>query len=224
MFEQLKKNTVSAVNQLKVNERVRFYNPDGKGIRILIAGNSITLHGYNEDYWKADWGMAASAPEKDYVHVLMEKVRTVHPDAVFCVFQIAPWEVHYKDSELSNSYLNDLTDYNPDITVVRVIENCPHDGFDGEIFKKAYDALVKRVSENGKTVITDGFWRHPGDPLIRQVAEENGYAFATLGDLGDDEAMRAVGLFEHAGVAAHPGDAGMAAIADRIFEAMKPLL
>ena len=38
-----------------------------------------------------------------------------------------------------------------------------------------------------------------------------------LGDLGEDSTMRADGLFEHKGVAMHPGDRGMAAIAKRIF-------
>jgi hypothetical protein len=36
--------------------------------------------------------------------------------------------------------------------------------------------------------------------------------------------MKAIGLFEHEGVAAHPGALGMRRIAERIWEALRPSL
>ena len=45
-----------------------------------------------------------------------------------------------------------------------------------------------------------------------------------LGDLGEMDEMKAIDLFEHHGVANHPGDKGMAEIADRIFDKLKNLI
>ena len=76
-------------------------------------------------------------------------------------------------------------------------------------------------SGNAKVILTTGFWKHPGDDTIKKVGDELGYPCIYLGDLGEDDSMKAIGLFEHAGVAAHPGDLGMLNIADRIWDEME---
>jgi len=59
---------------------------------------------------------------------------------------------------------------------------------------------------------------------LRQFAAENGYPLVELGDLGELDEMKAVGLFEHTGVAAHPGDLGMEKISERIFDGISSWL
>ncbi len=44
-------------------------------IHILCVGNSILRHGNADNIgWHGDWGMAASAEDKDYYHLLQKKV------------------------------------------------------------------------------------------------------------------------------------------------------
>ena len=87
---------------------------------------------------------------------------------------------------------------------------------------KDMTTLVKAFAKNGaKIVLTDLFWAHePIDEPIRRVAEEGNYPLVHLGDLGEQDENMAKGLFEHSGVAAHPGDLGMYRIAERIANKM----
>ncbi len=226
MFEQLKKNTVDSAGQLGKNPQVRFYNPNGKGKRVMFVGNSITFHNIKEDIgWFRACGMAASSEEKDYVHLLMSKISEKDSDASFCVCQLAEWEGNYKNGEQHLPEYLEAREFGADIIVARFIENCPAKDFDGEIFKTEYKKLIKYLDGLGsaKIVFTDGFWHHPGDKCIEEIAKEmNGY-FVELGDLGEQDEMKAIGLFEHSGVASHPGDKGMEKIAERIWEKIEKI-
>ena len=226
-MKQIDKNSVKAENQLKDGNYVTYINPDGDGIRILFLGNSITKHGYNKEIgWPYEFGMAASCIENDYVHLIIKDISKYDEDAVFCICQVSNWERQFKDSKKIYSDFVDAKKFNADIIIARMIENCPRDNFNNDKFKKEYaDFITYFNNRNTKNVIvTSSFWEHDGDESLKEYAKENDYPFVYLGDLGEDDSMKAIGRFKHEGVAQHPGDKGMRKIADRIMAEIKKII
>ena len=223
-YAQMQKNTVSSKDQLKASDLVRLYNPEGKGKRVMFVGNSITLHGYAPQIgWYHEWGMAASAEDKDYVHCLMASILETDPDAAFCICQVADWERLYKTGKETYHLFTAARDFKPDILVMRFVENCPGVDFEPAVFKQELADLLTYLTSDQNTdiIMTTGFWHHPADPTIEALAAEKGLPLIKMGDLGDRDDMKAIGLYPHEGVAQHPGDLGMKTMADRIFEVMK---
>jgi hypothetical protein len=218
-YAQMAKNSVSSANQLKETHLVKFDSPYGSGKRIMFVGNSITLHGVLDEIgWHHAHGMAASEKEKDYVHLTEAAVRKQDPSAAFCICQVANWERQYQEGEKTFSLYESAQSFGADIIVIRCIENCPSAGFDGDVFEAQLDKLIRYLdkAQKAKIIITTGFWAHPGDDALRKYASKNGLPCVELGDLGEQDEMKALGLFAHEGVANHPGDLGMKNIAERI--------
>lgn len=68
------------------------------------------------------------------------------------------------------------------------------------------------------------FWGGDAKCLgVKDAAIETGFTYADLSQFNTDE-NKAIGLFEHSGVAIHPGDQGMANIADEIFKQLEVVL
>lgn len=215
-FSNLSQNTVSSENQVKQDEFVRFYNPNGKGKRVMFLGNSITFHGKKEDIgWFGNWGMAASCEQKDYVHLMMKKINESSPDSAFCICQAAEWERNFKNGESTFNLYEKAKAFEADIIIGRIVENCPVDNFDENLFAQKYRELLEFLNSSGKAklIITSGFWRTPGDKALESLAKNLNAEFVSLSDLGENDDMMAKGRFTHAGVAMHPGDDGMAEIA-----------
>ena len=198
--------------------------------RILFLGNSITLHGPAPKIgWKGNWGMAASGPEKDYVHLVtraLTKSPSEKPQTM--VKNIATFERNYADYNLKE-HLQDAFSFKPDLVILAIGENVPQLKSDAEQarFKSSVDALLKLVqSESQPTIIVrSSFWSNPAkDTALKAACAQAGGTFVDISKLGKNEAnyARAERKFEHAGVAAHPGDQGMQAIANAIVKAAKP--
>ncbi len=220
----IKDNDVPSVAQLTAGNGILFFGNAKAKRRILIVGNSITLHGPKPEIgWEWAHGMAASAPEKDYVHLLCERILEAE-DAYIMVNQLAAWERRCTEEE-ALSLCASARAFAPDLLIFRLGENIPSptDAGGQERLENAFSRFVSYICPEGAQVLfTTCFWEHGVvDAAIRAVAKCMHMPLVTLGDLGDEDKYMAVGLFDHNGVAHHPGDLGMAAIADRIYKAME---
>lgn len=222
----MSQNTVSAAGQLKQN-RVFVHEKEHADKKILFVGNSTTLHGVKEDIgWYHAWGMAASSEERDYVHVTVQMLEDAGVRTSFCVCQVSAWEVNYKNGSGMLDTYKAARDFNADIIVMNFVGNCPRADFDADVFEREYKALLDYLNRDhhAKIILCTNFHGHPGDERIIKTAGERSYSLITLKDLGADDAMTAKGLFEHQGVANHPGDLGMKMTAERIFHAAEKFI
>lgn len=218
--KDLLRNDVPAQGQLASDECVFVSHRDDADIKLLFLGNSITRHGKKPDIgWFGDYGMAASCEQNDYVHVLLSMLERDGKKPSYCVCNMSEWESSWNDALLGERY-SKAAAFGADIVIIRLGENARLLDRAAE-FMPHYMHLIGFFAKSGaRVVVTDLFWQYePFDTLVKDMAKSNGYGFAQIHDLGNMDEMKAVGKFDHAGVAAHPSDAGMKKIAERIYRA-----
>ena len=220
-------NTVPAARQMMDDEHIFFLQPkDASGRRVLFVGNSITFHGYRPEigWLRDDCGMAASDPDHDYVHLALKGLAKKSAVAG-CIAHIGDWELNFWDDAVLPDAYQEAADWRPDLVVVRLGENVRSEAMEKYPLLPHFLTMVRFFAgDHAKVVVTDVFWPNEAkERIIAKAAAELGAPLVRLADLGTRDEMKAVGLFEHSGVAAHPGDAGMAAIAERILAKLDSL-
>jgi len=196
--------------------------------KVLFLGNSITLHTPAPSIgWTGHWGMAASAREKDYVHLLTAEIAAASgAEPTIMVKNIADFERGFETYDLATGLKSEL-EFQADIVIVAIGENVSELTTDDAKMKyaAAFDRLLSELKQHGKPAIfvRSSFWSNPAkDNIMRAAASNAKVIFVDLSELDRDEAnmARSERRFEHAGVAAHPGDQGMRAISDAISAAI----
>ncbi len=214
-------NTVRADNQ--VREKCKLHIEEGAAFRVLFLGNSITLHEEAPAIgWNQAWGMAASAEEKDYVHLVLGYLRERYGKVSYCVCNVGEWE-----QKCGEPHILDLFDhakgFPADLVISRLGENVNRQRYSVAEFVAAYRKFLAYFQgESKQVIVTDLFWAHEEmDREIQALCKEEGYDFVSVADLGYDERNKAIGLFAHRGVSLHPNDRGMKNIAERIIARIK---
>jgi len=201
---------------------------DMKADKVLFLGNSITLHGPAPHIgWSGNWGMAASALEKDYVRLLLRRLSEATgrtPEAM--IRNIADFERNYPTYDVGSA-LKEPLEFGADLVIVAIGENVAafpsQKARDG--FRHALASLLAALREHGNPAIfvRSCFWPDKAkDEVLREACRGAGGTFVDISGLARDEShyARSERTFAHAGVAAHPGDKGMRAIADALWAAI----
>lgn len=196
--------------------------------KILFLGNSITKHGPKADIdWSGNWGMAASAEAKDYVHLvtqaLTEKQGTA-PEVL--VKNIADFERAYAGYDIA-AKLKEAVDFQADLIILAIGENVPglKTPADKAKLQESVTKLLTTLKGDRKPTILvrSCFWANAAkDEALRGACDAVSGIHVDISVLSKDEKnyARSERPYKHAGVANHPGDAGMAAVADALVNAL----
>lgn len=200
------------------------------GVKVLFLGNSITLHmPLAAIGWTNACGMAASDAAHDYVHLVTAGIeRETGRKADVRVRNVYEFEHDYANWKPAEK-LKAEVDFAPDYLIVALGENVRdlRDEAQEQGYGRAFSGLLDCFSRDGKTVprtvVRGVFWRNAAkDAAMSAAAAKHGAMFVRT-DFEDEPGMRAgTECFAHPGVAAHPGDKGMAAIAERILVVLFP--
>lgn len=204
---------------------------DAEAFNYLAIGNSITLHS-KCDYWWNEIGMAASIPQKDYFHLVSDYLSTEHNKVISYPYNFSVWEIQSADRTQTMSSLTKYLSEDLDLITIQLSENVINlDTFVADF--KELITILQKACPSANIILVDDFWSTEKSELKRQAANDLGIPFASLDSIrgieaykcgmnttvyGDDNTSHSV---EHNGVAAHPGDKGMQAIADAIIAALK---
>ncbi len=197
-------------------------------MRIVFLGNSITRHGPKPSIgWEGDWGMAASAEAKDYVHLVIDalaKTAGVKPEVR--VVNVSEFERNHGSFDLE-ARLKPYVEFRPHIIVVAIGENVPALKTDEarDVYRSSFTRLLDHLKRGGEGAlfVRSSFWANAvKDDIMRQACAAAGGTFVDISHLAGDESnfARSERQFDHAGVAAHPGDKGMKAIAEALVQSI----
>ena len=197
---------------------------DGGEFKVLVYGNSIALHAPKADIgWTNNWGMAASAPEKDFAHLVVAGLETkLGKKADFRIRNLAVLERNFTTNIATVAEISYDAAWKPDYVVIAIGENVPNiDSSTAAAYRKFLSDIARPFADAGSRIaLRSPFWRNDVKAACtEEAAAEVGAAYVDAGHLGVKSENKAIGLFSHSGVANHPGDLGMRRLAELILAA-----
>lgn len=214
--------------------------------RIVCIGDSVTAHPYmapNENpagYWLQEWGMAASAEEKDYAHVLASMFDKTEDNVSLDVINFNSWELAEASMVPRASYLSTLDPLfgsdkeEADLIVLQLGENCTAYQSLAADFGALIDYLRAKapnaeILATGTVIIMDPPRNGAVDSIKQQVCSQKGVIYVDMSGYNESmwvgEGTQIVNPQGQVTVISvsqrtHPGDYGMQWIAEQIYNAL----
>lgn len=195
----------------------------------LCIGNSISKHPIT-DFWWNENGMAASTLGKDYYHRVVDYLKQKHKKVNSEVVNLSVWEVQSHDRAETLMFFKPYLSDNLDLVTIQLGENASNI----DTFEQDYIELlnyVKKKCPKAKILVIGDFWEYKDrDEQKKNATLACNVDYVSLEGIKDNQDYSAgMGtvvfdkdgkehIIEHDGVARHPGDKGMEAIAGRIVE------
>ncbi|WP_439483227.1 hypothetical protein [Cyclobacterium plantarum] len=191
--------------------------------KILVIGNSITYHPPDASIgWNADWGMAASAADKDYFSLLQDSLQLHLPGLQMTRENVFPFERQF--STIDFTQYEQLQAFQADLLVIRLGENVPLEKVEGWNFSQSLRDFVGYLcTDQTRVILTSTFWPNPPvNAQLYHAASQMDWQVVELSQLGTEQKYMALGEYANESVSRHPNNQGMQAIsrliARKIFE------
>jgi len=216
---------------------------EARPLKVLVLGNSITMHPKCGRF-VGDCGMCASAPEKDFVHLVARGLeKRLGRKVEFLARNIAGFEADFGLAEMGRrdptlnakaprwkeNHADNLEKelaMKADVVIFAIGENVWRikGEDDRTLFMKEFTKLVELVKANSNplVLVRAPFWvaEWPRAWAMERVARAQGCFYVDAGPLDDLGSTRALGFTGIAGVDAHPGDKGMRLMAEQMLECL----
>ena len=201
--------------------------------KVLLLGNSILLGFSTDGSHGAPFGCTASDSKHDWAYLLTEKLKVKSPNVTVKKLHDAKFEQAESDSA-SESYISNefaAADRNNDLVIVQIGDNVNTE-LRQQTFRNNFSKLIRAIRTNNPTadIVVAGAWFNNAniESWMQSQASNLNYTFVPLSDLSKSANMATIGdtvTFDDGfqfqvdkAIRTHPGDKGMEAIANRIYD------
>ena len=214
-----------------------------KANKILFMGNSITFnrHDDNNGPWQNDWGMAATTPDKDFVHLVnaLHRGPERRPHAGHAVREFlrtgGQYEQAYANFDPEVGMRSQL-DWQPGIVVFAIGENVEHLATPAKqaVFAKSFEGMLRAFKKKcNPAIFVRGQFMGDSpehDRIMKECCERMGGTFVNMNtpevsrnplNYAGSEKETSQYRYADGGLLSHPGNRGMKAIADAMFKAIQ---
>ncbi|HFI0512473.1 TPA: hypothetical protein ACGOXW_000102 [Streptococcus suis] len=201
--------------------------------KVLLLGNSLLLGFSTDGAHGAPFGATASDSKHDWAYLLTEKLKLKSPNLTINKLHDAKFEQSESDS-VSESYISNEfanAEKGNDLVIVQIGDNVNTE-LRSDTFRNNFSKLINaiKVSNPIADIVVAGAWFNGRgiESFLQSQSSALNYTFVPLSDLCTSDNMATVGdtvtfddgvkmqVFE--AIRTHPGNNGMEAIANRIYD------